>query len=47
MIVYKFDSMLSLAAGVTDHIPVDDNTAYMMVKRIHLKKNRAYETVNI
>lgn len=39
--------MFSLGAGVTDHIPVDDNTAYMMVKRIHLKKNRAYETVNI
>ena len=34
------------AADVTDHVPVDDNPAYMTMKRITLNKNSAYETVN-
>ena len=30
---------------MTDHVPVDDNPAYMTMKRIHMNKNSAYETV--
>ena len=32
---------------MTDHVPVDDNPAYMTMKRIHMNKNSAYETVKI
>ena len=32
-------------SDVTDHVPVDDNPAYMTMKRIHMNKNSAYETV--
>ena len=35
------------AVGVIDHVPVDDNPAYITMKRITLNKNTAYETVNI
>ena len=31
---------------VTDHVPVDDNPAYITMKKIALNKNSAYETVN-
>ena len=34
-------------ADVTDHVPVDDNPAYITMKRITLNKNSAYETVTI
>ena len=34
-------------ADVIDHVPVDDNPAYITMKRITLNKNSAYETVNI
>ena len=34
-----------LGADVIDHVPVDDNPAY--ITRITLNKNSAYETVNI
>ena len=33
--------------GVIDHVPVDDNPAYITMKRITLNKNTAYETVTI
>ena len=36
-----------LATGVIDHVPVDDNPAYITMKRITLNKNTAYETVTI
>ena len=32
---------------VTDHVPVDDNPAYITMKRITLNKNSAYETVTV
>ena len=35
----------STGSDVTDHVLVDDNPAYMTMKRIHLNKNSAYETV--
>ena len=35
----------STGSDVTDHVPVDDNPAYMTMKRIHMNKNSAYETV--
>lgn len=31
---------------MTDHVPVDDNPAYMTMKSIPLNKNSAYETAN-
>ena len=34
-------------ADVTDHVPVDDNPAYITMKRITLNKNSAYETVTV
>ena len=36
-----------ITTGVIDHVPVDDNPAYITMKRITLNKNTAYETVNI
>lgn len=36
-----------LATGVIDHVPVDDNAAYITMKRITLNKNTAYETVTV
>ena len=36
-----------LGADNTDHIPVDDNVAYMTVQKIHLNYNSAYETILI
>ena len=33
-------------AGAIDHVPFDDNPAYITMKRITLNKNTAYETVN-
>ena len=32
---------------VIDHVPVDDNPAYITMKRITLNKNSAYETVTV
>ena len=29
--------------GVIDHVPVDDNPAYITMKRITLNKNTAYK----
>ena len=43
--VYKY--YYSYCADVIDHVPVDDNPAYITMKRITLNKNSAYETVNI
>ena len=37
----------STGSDVTDHVPVDDNPAYMTMKSIHMNKNSAYETVNM
>ena len=34
-------------SGVIDHVSVDDNPAYITMKRITLNNNTAYETVNI
>ena len=34
-------------SGVIDHVPVDDNTAYITMKRITLNKNTAYETTTV
>ena len=34
-------------ADVTDHVPVDDNPAYITMKEITLNKNSAYETVTV
>ena len=31
---------------MTDHVPVDDNPAYMMTKGIHMNTNTDYDTVN-
>ena len=40
--------LIILAADhVTDHVPVDDNPAYITMKSITLNKNSAYETVTI
>ena len=39
--------IMSGAEGVVDVVPVDDNPAYITMKRITLNKNTAYETVNI
>ena len=36
-----------ITIGVIDHVPVDDNPAYITMKRITLNKNTAYETVNM
>ena len=33
-------------ADVIDHVPVDDNPAYITMKGITLNKNSAYGTVN-
>ena len=38
---------ISSSSGVIDHVPVDDNPAYITMKRITLNNNTAYETVNI
>ena len=38
---------INLATGVIDHVPVDDNPAYITMKRITLNKNTAYETVDV
>ena len=38
----NLDSLFPL--GVIDHVPVDDNPAYITMKRITLNKNTAYET---
>ena len=38
---------MSSAEGVVDVVPVDDNPAYITMKRITLNKNTAYETDNI
>ena len=34
-------------SGVIDHVPVDDNPAYITMKRITLNKNTAYETTTV
>ena len=34
-----------LEPDVIEHIPVDDNPVYIMMKKIDLKKNSAYETI--
>ena len=40
--------MLSLAASLaTDRVPVDDNPAYITMKRITLNENTAYEAVDM
>ena len=44
---YQFNAAGGAASGVIDHVPVDDNPAYITMKRITLNKNTAYETVNI
>ena len=31
---------------MTDHVPVDNNPAYMTTKGIHMNTNTAYNTVN-
>ena len=47
--MYSFYILFSIggATGVIDHVPVDDNPAYITMKRITLNKNTAYETVNM
>ena len=30
---------------VTDHIPVEDNSVYITMKKINMNKNSAYEVV--
>ena len=42
---YQFNAVGG-AVGVIDHVPVDDNPAYITMKRITVNKNTAYETVN-
>ena len=42
-----FIRLITIAADVTDHVPVDDNPAYITMKRITLNKNSAYETVTV
>ena len=37
----------AVTTGVIDHVPVDDNPAYITMKRITLNKNTAYETVTV
>ena len=37
----------STIVDVTDHVPVDDNPAYITMKKITLSKNSAYETVTV
>ena len=44
VIANKFH-VYSTGSDATDHILVDDNPAYMTMKRIHMNKNSAYETV--
>ena len=44
---YRFNAVGGAASSVIDHVPVDDNPAYITMKRITLNKNTAYETVNI
>ena len=39
--------LLGADVTVTDHIPVEDNPVYITMKKIDLKKNSAYETINI
>ena len=34
-----------IKTDVTDHIPVDDNPVYIMMKKIDLKRNIAYEAI--
>ena len=34
-------------ATVIDHVPVDDNPVYITMKRVHMNKNSAYETVHL
>ena len=43
----RIQSQTFFPLGVIDHVPVDDNPAYITMKRITLNKNTAYETVNI
>ena len=39
--------ILYSGTDIIDNVPVDDNPAYITMKRITLNKNTAYETVNI
>ena len=46
------DYLIFTFIDVIDHVPVDDNPAYITMKRITLKKNSAYsvddyENINI
>ena len=38
---------VNTGAAVIDHVPVDDNPAYITMKGITLNENSAYETVNV
>ena len=39
--------LLGADVTITDHIPVEDNPVYITMKKIDLKMNSAYETINI
>ena len=47
VVIIIFVSYYKIISGVIDHVPVDDNPAYITMKKITLNKNTAYETVNI
>ena len=42
--MYSFSTIIT-ESDLTDHIPVEDNPVYVVMKRIDLMKNSAYETV--
>ena len=44
---YFYNTYYNIISGVIDHVPVDDNPAYITMKRITLNKNTAYETVTM
>ena len=38
---------ISIGVTVTDDVPVDDNPVYIIMKKIHMDKNNAYEVVHL
>ena len=45
---YAISNGIFVNADVIDHVPVDDNPAYItLMKKITLNKNSAYETVTV
>ena len=45
--MFCFQIQAHFPLGVIDHVPVDDNPAYITMKGITLNKNTAYETVTV